>query len=170
MLTVLTNCLRSHDKFGRGAQSADLGFHGHERIECKFATDPRRAVRPNRGAHPDHTLLQTHRHFAKASPQRGRTQAVCRRNQRHLIFVRRARELGFSLGEVRALLQLTGGQRNACATVKSITEKHIAVIRQRVKELNRLERALGALVAQCRGEEIPGCPILEALAAPAERG
>ena len=84
--------------------------------------------------------------------------------QRRLVFVRRARELGFSLEEVRALLQLTGGRRNACAAVKSITEKHIADIRQRVRELNRLERALSTMVNQCRGGDTLDCPILDALA------
>ena len=84
-------------------------------------------------------------------------------HRQRLVFIRRARELGFSLDEVRALLQLTGGRRNACATVKSITEKHIADIRQRVRELNRLEHALSSMVNQCRGGDTSDCPILEAL-------
>jgi MerR family mercuric resistance operon transcriptional regulator len=84
------------------------------------------------------------------------------------LFVRRARELGFSLDEVRTPLRVTG-RRSACAEVKTITEQHIAGIRRRINELTRLERALGALVAQCRGDEIPDCPILDALAAPCVR-
>src|SRR5262245_35693344 len=50
----------------------------------------------------------------------------------HLLFVRRARELGFSLDEVRLLLRLAR-RRSACAEVKSITERHIADIRQNIK-------------------------------------
>jgi len=80
-----------------------------------------------------------------------------------LAFVRRARDLGFSLDDVRALLQLTGGQRVACAKVKSITEKHLADIRQRIKELKQLERMLSAMVTQCKGDEVSDCPILDAL-------
>jgi hypothetical protein len=52
----------------------------------------------------------------------------------------------------------------ACAKVKSITEKHIANIRQKVNELNRLERTLKAMVTQCQGDETSDCPILNALA------
>jgi len=84
--------------------------------------------------------------------------------QRHLVFVRRARELGFSLEDVRALLRLTGDRRMACGKAKGITEKHIADIRRKVDELKRLERALSAMVTQCRGDDISDCPILDALA------
>ena len=83
--------------------------------------------------------------------------------RQRLLFVRRARELGFSLDEVRLLLRLAQG-RSACADVKSITERHIAGIRQKVKELKRLELALSVIVAKCRGDETSDCPILDALA------
>ena len=81
-----------------------------------------------------------------------------------LAFVRRARDLGFSLDDVRALLQLTGGQPMACAKVKGITEMHIADIRQKISELNQLDRMLSAIVTQCKGEEASDCPILDTLA------
>jgi MerR family mercuric resistance operon transcriptional regulator len=84
--------------------------------------------------------------------------------QRHLVFVRRARELGFSLEDVRALLRLTGDRHMACGKAKGITEKHIADIRRKVDELKRLERALSAMVTQCRGDDTSDCPILDALA------
>jgi MerR family transcriptional regulator, mercuric resistance operon regulatory protein len=61
-----------------------------------------------------------------------------------LVFVRRARDLGFSIDDVCALLELTGGRRMACAKVKRITEKRIADIRQKVNELKRLEHTLRA--------------------------
>jgi len=81
-----------------------------------------------------------------------------------LIFVRRARELGFSLGQVRALLGLTGGRHVTCAKVKAITERHIAEIRKKLKDLKRLERELSYMLAHCRGDEMLGCPMLDALA------
>jgi MerR family mercuric resistance operon transcriptional regulator len=84
--------------------------------------------------------------------------------QRFLVFVRRARELGFSLEDVRALLRLTGDPHMACGKVKGITEKHIADIRRKVNELKRLERVLSAMVTQCRGDDTSDCPILDALA------
>jgi MerR family transcriptional regulator, mercuric resistance operon regulatory protein len=58
----------------------------------------------------------------------------------------------------------------ACARVKSITELHIADLRRKINELNRLDHELSALLARCRGDETPECPILGALAAPIERG
>src|SRR5262245_66040961 len=50
---------------------------------------------------------------------------------RRLIFVRRSRELGFSLDEVRALLGLAGGRHMVCSKVKNITEQHLAAIRHK---------------------------------------
>ena len=84
--------------------------------------------------------------------------------QRRLVFVRRARELGFALEDVRALLRLSEGRHMACGKVKTITEKHIADIHRKVDELKRLERALNAMVTQCRGDDASDCPILDALA------
>jgi len=51
------------------------------------------------------------------------------------------------------LLLRLAQRRSPCAEVKSITERHIAGIRQKVKELKRLELALSAMVTQCRGDE-----------------
>ena len=84
--------------------------------------------------------------------------------QRRLVFVRRARELGFPLEDVRALLRLSGDRHMACGQAKRITEKHVADIHRKVDELKRLERALSAMVTQCRGDDTSDCPILDALA------
>jgi MerR family mercuric resistance operon transcriptional regulator len=81
-----------------------------------------------------------------------------------LVFIRRARELGFPLDQIRVLLGLPGGRRITCARVKSITEHHIADIRRELKDLKRLERVLSAMAAQCRCGEMPNCPILDTLA------
>jgi MerR family transcriptional regulator, mercuric resistance operon regulatory protein len=85
-------------------------------------------------------------------------------HQRRLVFIRRSRELGFSLKDVRLLLGLAGGRCVTCAKVKSIAEQHIAHIRRKVKDLKRLERVLSDMVEQCRGDEVADCPILDALA------
>jgi MerR family mercuric resistance operon transcriptional regulator len=87
-------------------------------------------------------------------------------HERRLLFIRRSRELGFSLKQVRVLLGLAGGRRMSCAKVKAMTEQHIAEIRRRMQDLKRLERVLIRMAAQCRGAEIPVCPILAALARP----
>ncbi len=83
---------------------------------------------------------------------------------KRLIFIRRSRELGFSLDQIRNLLGLTRGHKLTCAEVKDMADAHIAGIRQKVKDLKRLEHVLGDLAARCNGKKIPNCPILEALA------
>ena len=85
-------------------------------------------------------------------------------HKQRLVFIRRSRALGFSLREVRLLLGLSGGRRLTCAKVKNIAEQHITEIRRKIKDLKRLERVLSDMAAQCRGDEMPECPILEALA------
>jgi MerR family transcriptional regulator, mercuric resistance operon regulatory protein len=84
-------------------------------------------------------------------------------HRQRLAFIRRARELGFSLDEVRALLGLTGRHGLACDEVKSMTEAHITDVRQKIRDLRRLERVLSDLAARCRPNKVPECPILEAL-------
>jgi MerR family mercuric resistance operon transcriptional regulator len=82
---------------------------------------------------------------------------------RRLVFIRRSRELGFSLEEVRGLLGLTTGRKLTCHAVKTLAEQHVVDIRRKVKDLKRLERVLTDLAARCHGNEVPDCPILEAL-------
>jgi MerR family mercuric resistance operon transcriptional regulator len=80
-----------------------------------------------------------------------------------LVFIRRSRQLGFSLDEVRDLLGLARGHELTCAEVKTMTEQHVGDIRRKVKDLKKLERVLTDLAAQCHGKKVPHCPILEAL-------
>ncbi len=82
---------------------------------------------------------------------------------KRLTFIRRGRELGFSLDEIRDLLGLVRGHDLTCAEVKALTEAHVADIRRKVKDLRRLERVLRDLAARCHGGEVPDCPILDAL-------
>ena len=79
--------------------------------------------------------------------------------QRRLVFVRRARELGFSLRTCARFFALSGDRHMACGQAKRITEKHVADIHRKVDELKRLERALSAMVTQCRGDDTSDCPI-----------
>ena len=82
---------------------------------------------------------------------------------KRLMFVRRSRELGFSLDEVRALLGLVGGHALTCAEVRNMASGHIAHIQNRVKDLKKLERVLTDLVDRCHGKKVPECPLLDAL-------
>lgn len=81
---------------------------------------------------------------------------------RHLRFVRRGRELGFSLDEVRALAALAEGGGN-CGEVRALTLHHLAGVRARIRDLRRLAATLETTAARCRGGKAPKCPILEAL-------
>jgi MerR family mercuric resistance operon transcriptional regulator len=80
-----------------------------------------------------------------------------------LTFIRRGRELGFSLDQVRELLGLMRGHELTCADVKTMTDGHVADIRRKMKDLKKLERVLTQLSAQCGGDAVPDCPILDAL-------
>jgi MerR family mercuric resistance operon transcriptional regulator len=80
-----------------------------------------------------------------------------------LHFVRRSRELGFSLDEVRGLLQLVAGGSYTCAEVKAVTLDHLADVRRKIADLRRLERTLAEVASKCKGGKVPDCPVIEAL-------
>ena len=78
-------------------------------------------------------------------------------------FIRRAKALGFSLGEIRELLGLAEPTEDR-ARVKALTEHKLAEIERRIDELRRMRRALSELDQQCSGHgRVEGCPIIEAL-------
>lgn len=81
-------------------------------------------------------------------------------------FVRRSRELGFSLDEIRGLLQLVDGGHYTCAEVRSIALDHLADVRHKIADLRRLERTLAEVAGKCRGGKVPECPVIEALFTP----
>jgi MerR family mercuric resistance operon transcriptional regulator len=85
------------------------------------------------------------------------------RDVRLLAFLRRARELGFSLDEVRALLRLGGPEKASCREVRQIAAHHLDDIRAKISDLRKLERLLAKTVAQCTGTTAPDCPVLEIL-------
>jgi MerR family transcriptional regulator, mercuric resistance operon regulatory protein len=80
-----------------------------------------------------------------------------------LTFIRRARELGFTLDEVRSLLTLADGSEGARAEVKVITLEHLADVRRKIADLERLAQTLADMAAQCEDGAVPACPIIDAL-------
>ena len=81
-----------------------------------------------------------------------------------LQFIRRSQELGFSLSDIKQLLQLTGNIRTSRQKVRTFAEARLALIRQKIRDLRAMERALGSLVTQCDGKgALQGCPIVEFL-------
>ena len=82
---------------------------------------------------------------------------------RVLAFVRRSRDLGFSLEEIRQLLSLWQDRQRASADVKALAKRHIAELDLKIAELTRLRSTLGELVSCCHGDASPDCPILDTL-------
>ncbi len=88
---------------------------------------------------------------------------------RRLTFIRRARELGFTLEEVRALLALsTHDGRAACAEVRQLTAGHLSEVRAKIADLKAMEKVLANAVQRCDAGEVPGCPLIDALSAATE--
>ena len=81
-----------------------------------------------------------------------------------LRFIRRARELGFSMDEIAALLGLWQNRQRASSQVKRIAQKHIADLTGRIAAMQAMQRSLQSLVACCHGDDRPECPILDDLA------
>ena len=115
--------------------------------------------------------IETIRYYEKIglvpAPPRteGRQRVYDSTHLKRLTFIRRGRELGFSLDEIRALLGLLRGGDLSCAEVMAMTEQHVTDIRRKVKDLKKLERVLTELAVKCRGNAVPDCPILDALSA-----
>jgi MerR family mercuric resistance operon transcriptional regulator len=82
---------------------------------------------------------------------------------RTLVFIRRARELGFSLDEIRALLRLGGPEKATCREVREIAAHHLDHIRAKIDDLGKLERLLSKTVSLCSGKAAPDCPVLDVL-------
>ncbi|MCY1220152.1 HTH-type transcriptional regulator HmrR [compost metagenome] len=81
-----------------------------------------------------------------------------------LAFIKRSRDLGFSLEEVGRLLQLWQDRQRASADVKALARDHIEALNRKIAELAGLRDTLQELVDHCQGDHRPDCPILKDLA------
>ena len=82
---------------------------------------------------------------------------------KRLTFVRRARTLGFSIGEVRTLLRLADERKRPCAEVRVVAEAHLKDVRAKIADLRRMEQVLKTTVARCAKGRRADCPVIEAL-------
>jgi MerR family transcriptional regulator, mercuric resistance operon regulatory protein len=82
---------------------------------------------------------------------------------RILVFIRRSRELGFSLDEIRAMLRLGGPGKALCRDVQKVAANHLKHIRLKLHDLKKLERLMAMAVSRCSGEMVPICPIMDLL-------
>jgi MerR family copper efflux transcriptional regulator len=85
-----------------------------------------------------------------------------------LRFIRRARELGFSMKQIARLLGLWRNRRRSSADVRRIALQHIDELDQRIEKLQAMRRTLDELVQHCHGDRRPDCPILDDLAGEAQ--
>lgn len=81
-----------------------------------------------------------------------------------ITFIRRARELGFSLDDVRGLLRLAEGNEDACEKVQSVAQHHLDEIAVKIADLMTMQTVLGALVVRCEQGDNAICPLITALA------
>tara|TARA_R100001129_G_scaffold163761_1_gene129517 strand:+ start:187 stop:552 length:366 start_codon:yes stop_codon:yes gene_type:complete len=113
--------------------------------------------------------LETIRYYEKTGmmpdPRRSKTgyRLYDETHVSRLRFILRARDLGFSIEDIRGLLTLIDGQLQTCSEVKQRTESHLADVRTKIDDLKRIEQVLAETAAQCSGKDVPECPVLEAL-------
>lgn len=118
------------------------------------------------------TKVETIRFYEKCGllPPPGRTAGNYRAYEpahlNRLSFIRRARDLGFSLDQVRALLDLSDDRTRPCEAVDSMAKRHLAEIERKIADLNALQRELGNMVDQCHCGTVAECRIIEALSPP----
>jgi Cu(I)-responsive transcriptional regulator len=111
------------------------------------------------------------RHYESVGllPAAGRTVAgyrIYRDADVHTLrFIRRARDLGFSMKEIGALVGLWQNRKRASADVKKLAARHMRQLDEKIRELQAMRDSLAHLARHCHGDERPDCPILEDLAA-----
>jgi MerR family mercuric resistance operon transcriptional regulator len=87
---------------------------------------------------------------------------------RSLAFIRRSRELGLTLDEIRALLALSAENgKAACDEVRELAAGHLGEVRAKIADLRAMERVLAEAVRSCDAGKLPGCPLIDVLSAPA---
>lgn len=109
------------------------------------------------------------RHYEEIGliPPANRTQAgyrVYSEADVHMLrFIRRARNLGFSVKQIEGLLGLWRDRRRASSKVKALAQEHIAELDARIREMTEMRLTLEHLASRCHGDDRPDCPILEDL-------
>ncbi|MGC1443534.1 MAG: helix-turn-helix domain-containing protein [Burkholderiaceae bacterium] len=113
--------------------------------------------------------IETIRYYERAGvvPKPGRTEGGQRQYSadqlNRLIFVRRSRELGFSLDEVRAMVELVDNDKITCGQIHELTIRHLKSVREKLADLKKMERALKTMAGQCSQGDAPDCAIIDTL-------
>ena len=114
--------------------------------------------------------IETIRYYERISllpaPPRsaGRYRIYDNADVRRLTFIRRARELCFTLDQVRTLLKLSANDgQGPCIEVRDLAARHLGEVRANIADLRAVERVLGDAVKRCSAAELSACPIIDAL-------
>ena len=113
--------------------------------------------------------IETVRYYERIGimPEPDRTEGGTRQYNheqlKRLHFVKRSRELGFNLEEIRALLNLVDRKDFTCGEVHSMTVDHLLTVKRKLADLRRLEKALTSMASECSQGEVPDCPIIDKL-------
>jgi MerR family copper efflux transcriptional regulator len=110
------------------------------------------------------------RHYESVGlfPEAARTEAGYRqysdREVSTLRFIRQSRDLGFSIEQIRELLELWQNRRRPSRQVKALAQAHITELEEKLRDLQAMKATLEHLVQCCHGDDRPECPIIETLA------
>lgn len=82
---------------------------------------------------------------------------------KRLSFIRRTRELGFTLEEVRGLLELVDRDDYTCGEIRDRTVAHLNDVSRKIRDLEKMQRTLKSMASKCSGGQVPDCPIVDEL-------
>jgi MerR family mercuric resistance operon transcriptional regulator len=101
--------------------------------------------------------------------RRGRYRRYTAEDVGCLGFIKRARELGFTLDEVRTLLRLSAAGPSSCVPARELAASHLEDVRARIADLKRMERTLASAVRRCDTADDAYCPLIETMSRSAKR-
>src|SRR5207248_4289931 len=138
----------------RAAQGVRIARHAGERILNIGALAEKTGVPPKTIRYYEDIGL-----IRKAGRLPNGYRAYSTLDMRELNFIKRGRELGFSVDEVRNLVNLWRDKKRASRAVKTLAASHLKALDRKIAELQAVRRSLAHLVAHCQGDERPDCPI-----------
>ncbi|MGE4610018.1 MAG: helix-turn-helix domain-containing protein [Paracoccaceae bacterium] len=113
--------------------------------------------------------IETIRYYERIAimPKPDRTEGGNRqyngKQPKRLFFIRRSRELGFRILEIRALLEMVDQDDFSCSEVHDLTVVHLVSVKKKIVSLKKLENVLSKMVAECNLGNVPDCPIVDTL-------
>ena len=149
------------DAYRRGSQIKTVPLEN-----ARSVADPETASNPEQALVQTETLaqLQATVQSLPAPPRATNGRRVYDPSHLRILgFIRRSRELGFSLAEIRALIRLGGPDKATCREVREIAAHHLEHIRAKLDDLRKLERLLAKTVTRCTGKAAADCPVLDIL-------